>query len=157
MTLCIDILDYRLFWNFPIFSFFISLDFTRANDSISLCTSDFYSRSVSYKLSEKNVAALDRADVYLDDECVAKDGDVLKEDRLIRDRLGYPWRGGEMMQPWYIEKYYQEELKQRRNVKNVFHFVIEELPEGLELAVEAEEHTEVRLNGTLLKKEADFW
>ena len=62
-----------------------------------------------------------------------------------------------MMQPWYIEKYYQEELKQRRNVKNVFHFVIEELPEGLELAVEAEEHTEVRLNGTLLKKEADFW
>lgn len=41
VTLCIDILDYRLFWNFPIFSFFISLDFTRANDSISLCTSDF--------------------------------------------------------------------------------------------------------------------
>ncbi len=114
-------------------------------------------KEFSYKLSEKNVAALDRADVYLDDECVAKDGDVLKEDRLIRDRLGYPWRGGEMMQPWYIEKYYQEELKQRRNVKNVFHFVIEELPEGLELAVEAEEHTEVRLNGTLLKKEADFW
>lgn len=36
------------------------------------------------------MAALDRADVYLDDECVAKDGDVLKEDRLIRDRLGYP-------------------------------------------------------------------
>ena len=27
----------------------------------------------------------------------------------------------------------------------------------MELAVEAEEHTEVRLNGTLLKKEADFW
>lgn len=62
-----------------------------------------------------------------------------------------------MMQPWYIEKYYQEELKQRRTVKNVFHFVIDELPEGLELAVEAEEHTEVRLNGTLLKKEGDFW
>ena len=44
---------------------------------------------------KKTWAALDRADVYLDDECVAKDGDVLKEDRLIRDRLGYPWRGGE--------------------------------------------------------------
>ena len=79
-----------------------------------------------------------------------------KEDRLIRDRLGYPWRGGEMMQPWYIEKYYQEELKQRRNVKNVFHFVIEELPEGLELAVEAEEHTEVRLERHTAEKRGRF-
>ena len=52
-------------------------------------------RNFPYKLSEKNVAALDRADVYLDDECVAKDGDVLKKTGWIRDRLGYPWRGGE--------------------------------------------------------------
>ena len=62
-----------------------------------------------------------------------------------------------MMQPWYIEKYYQEELKQRRNVKKCLPFCDRGAPEGLELAVEAEEHTEVRLNGTLLKKEADFW
>ena len=76
-------------------------------------------KEFSYKLSEKNVAALDRADVYLDDECVAKDGDVLKEDRLIRDRLGYPWRGGEMMQPWYIEKYYQEEIRNSEEMKKM--------------------------------------
>ena len=55
MTLCIDILDYRLFWNFPIFSFFISLDFTRANDSVSLCRAHHFILSFNTGQYEKFV------------------------------------------------------------------------------------------------------
>lgn len=110
-----------------------------------------------YVLSEENIAVLDRADVYLEEACLVKEEDVLKADRKLREALGFSWRGGEMMQPWYTKKYYPETLKERKNVKAKFHFEAEKLPEKLTVAVEADETTKVSLNGVCLAKEEGFW
>lgn len=114
-------------------------------------------KEFKYTLSEENIAVLDCADVYLEEKCVAEAEDVLKADRKVRSELGFSWRGGEMMQPWYTKKYFPETLKERKTVKASFHFNVEQIPERMSVAVEAEETTKVYLNGELLEKEEDFW
>lgn len=110
-----------------------------------------------YRLSEENVAVLDRADVYLEETCLTAEEDVLKADRKVRAALGYSVRGGEMMQPWYIRKYYPETLKERRKAEVRFHFCVEKIPEKISVAAEADERTRVYLNGKQLERESDFW
>ena len=80
----------------------------------------------AYTLSEENVAVLERADVLLGGEMVARSEYVLKADRKLRTKLGFPWRGGEMMQPWYRERYVPESLCERHEAEVVYSFYIEE-------------------------------
>lgn len=111
-----------------------------------------------YKLSEPNIAVLDRADFYLDGEQLLMQEEVLKADRKLRERMGYPWRGGEMMQPWYVKKYHSDQLKDRHKVKVVYSFFIDGIPDTLEIAAETGK-TEIllQMNGHPLDEADGFW
>ncbi|MFR6329499.1 MAG: hypothetical protein ACLUOI_12205 [Eisenbergiella sp.] len=52
-----------------------------------------------YQLSEENICVLDMVRVTLEDGRGLPCREVLKADRELRDILGIPWRGGEMLQP----------------------------------------------------------
>ncbi len=114
--------------------------------------------SFKYRLSEPNVGVLDRVDVYLDKELILSGEEVLKADRKLRDRIGYPWRGGEMMQPWYVAKYHSEQLKIRHKVQAVYYFYVDKIPDHLEIAAEVrDDYTSVKINGQLIPKSEGFW
>ena len=119
---------------------------------------DLRGRFFSYSLSEPNVAVLDRAEVYLEGQCIVRGEEILKEDRRLRKAMGFPYRGGEMMQPWYIRSCRPELLSRERAVRAVFYFWIDELPEELEIAAEIPENgAKVSLNGRELTASEDFW
>lgn len=60
-----------------------------------------------YTLHEPNVLVLDTAVLTVDDVPPenAKPCDILLTDRALRKKFGLPFRGGEMVQPWYAAKY----------------------------------------------------
>ena len=114
--------------------------------------------SFQYRLSEPNVGVLDRVDVYLDKEQILSGEEVLKADRKLRDRIGYPWRGGEMMQPWYVSKYHSDQLKARHKVQAAYHFFADKIPDHLEIAAEIRSNdTLIKVNGQLVSKSDGFW
>ena len=60
----------------------------------------------SYALSEPNVLVLDRVRCHADIAGFEEDEtDVLLLDRRLREKFGLEPRGGEMIQPWYAEKF----------------------------------------------------
>lgn len=139
-------------------NFFYTKKVTRETDEIALDFVSMEQKLFKYKLSEPNIAVLDRADVYLDGECIVQGEEILKEDRKLRSRLGYSWRGGEMMQPWYIAKYHCEQLKIHQKIQTVYWFYVDVLPDMLEIAAEIQgKHTYLKINGHVLEKKSDFW
>lgn len=102
----------------------------------------------SYTLSEPNVCVLDMARWSVNGEQWQAEQEILKVDRVIRSRFNIPWRGGEMVQPWYRQK--TEESAVCR-VALAFSFHVETLPEGaLQLAMETPEVFQVTVNGSHL-------
>ena len=123
-----------------------------------------YQKEFCYRCAEPNVAVLDRAEIYLEGQLLTEDKEILRGDRILRDALGMAYRGGEMMQPWYVRKYRPQVLENRKNVKTVFHFYVmdlEDLPMKMALAVEYTqaglENTEIYVNGQKLLPEKEFW
>ena len=57
---------------------------------------------VQYELSEKNVLVLDQAEWSLDGVDYQPREEILRIDKQIRQRFGYPLANGEDMQPWCI-------------------------------------------------------
>ncbi|GHU98032.1 hypothetical protein FACS1894211_01090 [Clostridia bacterium] len=110
------------------------------------------SPALPYKLDEDNVLVLDFADYTIGQDAIKND-EILKIDGFARDRLGLSRRGGEMMQPWYIEKYGKGTLhKKTTPVKTTFKFNIEQLPQSAELCLESPDKFEITINGKPLKK-----
>lgn len=66
---------------------------------------------MDYKLSEPNVLVLDKAACTLDCKPWEKGKlqDVLLLDRDLREHFSLTPRGGEMVQPWFVEKYGQKD------------------------------------------------
>lgn len=58
----------------------------------------------SYSLLEENVCVLDWVRTYTKDGRNVPETEVLKADRRLREMLRLSYRGGEMLQPWYVEK-----------------------------------------------------
>ncbi len=125
-------------------------------------------KEFSYRCSEANIAVLDRADVYLEEQQLAEGEEVLREDRILRDAMGLDYRGGEMMQPWYIRKYRPHLLERRRKVRAEFHFYVEDtedLPPEMAIAAEysqkagkeSGEENRIFLNGQELFPEEEYW
>lgn len=93
-----------------------------------------------YQLSEENVCVLDMVQVTLADGRRLPFQEVLKADRALRDVLGIPWRGGEMLQPWYEKTRNKEGGKPLTGVVLEFKFEADTVPKGCFLAVEDREH-----------------
>ncbi len=102
----------------------------------------------SYTLNEPNVCVLDMARWAVDGEQWQETQEILKVDRAIRSRFAIPWRGGEMVQPWY------RQLTKETAVCKValeFSFYVKNMPEGLlQLAMETPEAFAVTVNGKKL-------
>ena len=94
-----------------------------------------------FRLSERNVCVLDRAEVRIEGETEPiAEREVLKADRAVRDVLGLPWRGGEMLQPWYQVKYMDAENRVYGKLTLDYRVSAEILPQKAVLALEELEY-----------------
>lgn len=109
---------------------------------------------MSYSLSEPNVLVLDRVRCHAD---VAgfedEETDVLLLDRRLRESFGLEPRGGEMIQPWFAEKYGcpTEGVPPQLELEYVFNSEIE-----AEVAIAAE-YDSLSVNGALASLTDRFW
>ena len=85
--------------------------------------------SYSYTLNEPNICVLDLATWQIGDEPVQPLTEILKIDRAVRRHFDLPYRGGEMVQPWYAEKYKGKEYAEPLGVlKMNFPFSVSVVP-----------------------------
>ncbi|MDP4132634.1 MAG: hypothetical protein Q8882_01315, partial [Bacillota bacterium] len=99
-----------------------------------------------YELSEGNLLVLDMAKYRINNGAWQDKKDVLIIDRQIRDALHIDRRGGEKLQPWYIEKYI--ETPDKGMAEFIFEFGIEEMPkEDIFLCMEEPKSFELEVNG----------
>ena len=111
-----------------------------------------------YKLSEPNVCVLDLARFQLDGAKWQNEMEILQVDRAIRSHYGCPFRSGEMVQPWYQEKFHPTASEALGQLKLAFEFFIEEMPaQSLHLAMERPEFFEVSINGHPLQTQPKGW
>ena len=78
-----------------------------------------------YELDEPNLCVLDYASVTIDGGGASEPMEILRCDRYVREKFGLPFRGGEMLQPWFIG---QRELPVKGRVKLTFGFDVEVCP-----------------------------
>lgn len=101
-----------------------------------------------YRLSEPNICVLDMVSVTDGRGDEIPRMEVLKADRALRDILGIPYRGGEMLQPWYQVKYKGGNTKLLDTVSLRYDIEIAEVPGGVRLAVEDLTHIrQILVNG----------
>ncbi len=107
----------------------------------------------SAELTEPNVLVLDMPEFRVGDEDWEGPTEILRADAQMRDAVGLPRRGGQMVQPWARHKA-QEGPSAPFDLS--YRFTVDQLPVGpLFLAVEQPERLQVRLNGHLLPPESD--
>ncbi len=101
-----------------------------------------------YRLTEPNVCVLDMVSVTDGRGSEIPRMEVLKADRALRDILGIPYRGGEMLQPWYQVKYKGGNTRLLDTISLEYDIEITEIPEDLRLAVEDLAHIrQILVNG----------
>lgn len=103
-----------------------------------------------YALSEPNILPLDSAECYINGEYFLKD-EILAIDDKLRDRFSLPKRHGEMLQPWFKNKFYPMPEPVCR-VTLVFAFDVAEIPERIYLMTE-DETADITVNGKPLTKD----
>jgi hypothetical protein len=103
-------------------------------------------------LSERNVLALDRAQYRINGKNGKGEEEILRLDRRVRQALGVPPRGGEMVQPWARKP---QARKKSIPVALEYRFHVAALPQGeLLLALESPERFAIRLNGRPVSSDA---
>ena len=102
---------------------------------------------MEYSLNEPNVCVLDLATYRIADRPWQDETEVLKIDRAVRDTFGLERRSGQMVQPWFREKFHPTpEVKGQ--VELCFAFQIETMPTApIHLCVEKPDLFEIRING----------
>ena len=105
------------------------------------------------QLSQPNVLVLDRVCFRVDGGDWRGPEEVLKADMAIRDEVGLPHRGGQMVQPWARDK---EQAGPSGAVEILSEFEVECLPTGeLKLALEDPHRYEITLNGEPISTDAE--
>lgn len=98
-----------------------------------------------YRLAEPNVCVIDNAEWKMDDDDWQPQLDILKIDQRLRDRVGLPHRGGEMLQPWFVGR---KEIDIKGRVSLRYRFDIDVMPRGaVDLAMERPEMHKIAVNG----------
>ncbi len=106
-----------------------------------------------FAMSEQNVLALDRPAFRLNHSPWQPTGDILRVDRLIREKLGLPLRSGRMVQPWARS---DETNAAAARVELRYTINVKHPPSGmLHLAIEQPGDFDIRLNGMPLPAETD--
>lgn len=106
----------------------------------------------AYKLSERNVLPLDLASYVLDGEASDGESEILQIDCAVRDKVGLPRRGGEMIQPWYRKKYgIASGNAERHELRLRYRFHVKEIPDtNLVFVTEQSERWKISVNGNYL-------
>ena len=105
-----------------------------------------------YTLDEPNICVLDLATWQIEDGPKQPLTEILKIDRAVRKHFGLPYRGGEMLQPWFAEKYDREAYtKPLGIIKMSFPFDIAVMPsDTVYLCMETPARFAVLINGKRL-------
>jgi len=108
-------------------------------------------KQVEYEPEEPNVLLLDMPEYALDDEPYHPAEEILRLDNLLHDRLGWPRRGNQAVQPWvYVDKTMPHTLRLRYSFESKVQI------ENAVLALENADICSVTLNGTP-SKPIDGW
>lgn len=109
-----------------------------------------------YALSEPNVCVLDRVKVTTDRGERIELMEVLKADRALRRLLDIPYRGGDMLQPWYELKHGGERQEPLRMLELEYRIEAACVPQRVWLAVEDLEHIKgIRVNDVSVVMETE--
>jgi hypothetical protein len=104
---------------------------------------------VPVTLSEPNVLILDMAQYTLDDGETQNREEILRIDKMIREKLGYPPRDGHLVQPYVLP----EESHEKHYLKLCFNVRSETEVSGAHLALEHPEMAHIVFNGEEVKTE----
>lgn len=99
-----------------------------------------------YTLDEKNVCVLDFAEAFVNGEKWERN-EILKIDRKLREKFNLEYRGGEMLQPWYVAQHECEELA---DIKLKF-TVNSDIEADVELVLEQIERFKITVNGKAIQ------
>lgn len=111
--------------------------------------------SFRYELTEKNICVLDMVTVTDDKGADIPYMEVLKADRALRDTYKIPYRGGEMLQPWYQVKYKGGNTKLLSTISINYSVDVKVLPKDVRLVVEDLAHIrKVLVNGQEISLES---
>lgn len=136
----------------------IMLRFTKNTYASSLAKTEIVEESINlkepleYSLNEDNICVLDYVDYFINNEFKGRN-EVLLADRAIRQELKIPVRSGDMLQPWFINKYFPETAgKEMATVVLNYDFDVEVLPKNISIVLENPENFEIYLNGNKVEK-----
>ena len=105
-----------------------------------------------YRLTEPNICVLDKVKVTCREDFFMEEKEVIKADRSLRDHLGFPYRGGNMLQPWYQKKYHVGKYDAPNEVSLCYSLEAQVIPGMVTLVVEDLEHIQkILINGNELK------
>ena len=108
-------------------------------------------KKMAYALEEANVLLLDMPEYALDDEPYHPAEEILRLDNILHDRIGWPRRGNQAVQPWvYVDQSMPHTLRLR------YAFESEVRIDDAVLALESAESCSVTLNGAP-SKPIDGW
>lgn len=107
---------------------------------------------VPYTLSERNVLLLDMAEFAVDGGEFSSEEEILRLDNICRKQVGIVPRGGQIVQPWVIEK---EVPTHKINLRFTINSEIEY--SGAELAAEDMETLEIVFNGVPVENKVTGW
>ena len=113
-----------------------------------------------YSLEELNVCVLDYAECSIENGSWEQPQEILKVDRFVRDTYNLPYRGGDMLQPWYSKKQSGGKFDFKGNIALKYEFFISTMPkEDVELVIECPEDFKVLINGNIFdtKKSIGPW
>ncbi len=108
-------------------------------------------------LSEANALVLDRPRFRIGDGSWQGPEEILRVDHAVRDALGVPRRGGQMVQPWARER---PERPKSGPLTLAYTFEVKAVPTGdLFLAIEEPAAFRIRINGAAVEpdSEAGWW
>lgn len=130
------------------------------NEEVAPLRSVSLEGAFDYELNEKNVCVLDVGNYSIDNSEGSELKEILKIDREIRNKFQVPLRGGDMIQPWFRNKFFRSNVESFCKLKIDFPFYIEKMPNALELVLETPEQfaifvNEQPLNGEFLGKWID--
>ena len=107
-------------------------------------------KEFDYELSEPNILPLDYADCYIDGNFFFG-GTVLDIDEKLRDKFSFERRHGEMIQPWFRNKFYPEP-KKACDVRLSFKFNVKTVPHNAWVMTE-DETASITVNGIKLNND----
>jgi hypothetical protein len=113
---------------------------------------------LAYTLDEPNVCVLDTATWSIDGAAASGPAEVLRIDRAVRKHFGLPFRAGDMVQPWYQQKFNPRATSVLGKLELRFAFDVQTVPSGpVSLACERPERLSLSLNGRPLATRPTGW